>query len=83
MAIKILPAALHEPSERLARLSAQARLLAALNHPHIGAIYGARRQPTALQALVLELVEGDTLRREDRARTYPDQRGARHCAPAG
>jgi eukaryotic-like serine/threonine-protein kinase len=38
----------------------EARLLAALNHPHVGAIYGFE-QAEGILALVLELVEGPTL----------------------
>ena len=38
----------------------EARLLARLNHPHIGAIYGLDDSGSVL-ALVLELIEGDTL----------------------
>ncbi len=45
---------------RLARFRREAKLLAALNHPNIAAIYGLE-ESTALQALVLELVEGPTL----------------------
>ncbi len=45
---------------RVARFGREARLLAALNHPHIAAIYGFEDTGT-VPALVLELVEGDTL----------------------
>ena len=55
-------------AERRTRFEREARLLAALNHPHIGAIYGideADPSPgsgqAAVRALVLELVEGETL----------------------
>jgi Tol biopolymer transport system component len=60
VAIKVLPPAFAADRERLARFDREARLLAALNHPHIGAIYGVEAiddQP----ALILELVEGETL----------------------
>ncbi|MDO8677157.1 MAG: protein kinase [Acidobacteriota bacterium] len=40
VAIKILPAAFTNDPERLARFEREARMLASLNHPHIGAIYG-------------------------------------------
>jgi serine/threonine-protein kinase len=43
-------------------------MLAALNHPHIGAIYGVE-DADGTPALVLELVEGDTL--ADRMRGGP------------
>ena len=35
-------------------------MLATLNHPHIGAIYGVE-EADGVRALVLELVEGETL----------------------
>ena len=44
--------------ERLARFEREARLLASLNHPNIGAIYGVEDHPPAL---ILELVDGVTL----------------------
>jgi serine/threonine-protein kinase len=46
--------------ERLARFSQEAQVLASLNHPHIGAIYGLE-ECSGVTALVLELVEGPTL----------------------
>ena len=60
VAIKVLPAVFTSDPERLARFEREARVLAALNHPHIGAIYGVERID-GLRALVLELVEGETL----------------------
>ena len=60
MAIKILPRAFTNDPERLARFEREARVLAALNHPHIGAIYGFE-EADQLRGLVLELVPGDTL----------------------
>jgi eukaryotic-like serine/threonine-protein kinase len=60
VAIKILPAHLTADPERRARFTREARLLATLNHPHIGAIYGLEDADGAT-ALVLELVEGPTL----------------------
>lgn len=42
------------------RFEREARLLASINHPHIGAIYGVEDIDGA-QALVLELIEGQTL----------------------
>jgi hypothetical protein len=46
--------------DRLARFEREARLLATLNHPHIGAIYGLE-DADGIRALVLELVDGLTL----------------------
>ena len=40
VAIKILPRAFKDDPDRLARFEREARMLASLNHPHIGAIYG-------------------------------------------
>jgi serine/threonine-protein kinase len=44
----------------LARFRREAQVLASLNHPHIGAIYGFE-ESNGIRALVLELVEGPTL----------------------
>ena len=68
VAIKILQDLTNADAERLARFEREARLLASLNHPHIGAIYGFE-DAGALPALVLELVEGETL--ADRLRREP------------
>ena len=40
VAIKVLPAVFTSDPERLTRFEREARVLASLNHPHIGAIYG-------------------------------------------
>lgn len=60
VAIKTLPPALAADAERLARFTREARLLATLNHPNIGAIYGLEESGGHV-ALVLELVDGPTL----------------------
>jgi len=60
VAIKVLPHLFTSDPERLVRFEREARMLAALNHPHIGAIYGLE-DADGVRALVLELVEGDTL----------------------
>ena len=68
VAIKVLPKQFTEDTERLARFESEARMLAALNHPHIGAIYGVE-EADGVPALVLELVDGETL--ADRLRGGP------------
>jgi hypothetical protein len=60
VAIKVLPEMFAADPERLARFTREAQLLAALNHPHIAAIYGFE-ESQGIRALVLELVEGSTL----------------------
>ena len=60
VAIKMLPADFTADPERRARFAREARLLATLNHPHIGAIYGLE-ESDGVAALVLEFVDGPTL----------------------
>ena len=72
VAIKILPRIFTTDPDRHSRLDREARLLAALNHPHIGAIYGLEEAAMASPALVLELVEGDTLAERLAKRPAPD-----------
>jgi serine/threonine protein kinase/Tol biopolymer transport system component len=77
VALKTLPQHLALDPDRLAWFNREAQVLASLNHPNIGAIYGleetvvsrtdsgisATAQPSTMlvRALVLELVEGPTL----------------------
>jgi len=60
VAVKFLPAEFARDADRLARFRREARTLASLNHPHIGAIFGLA-EDGGLECLVLELVEGETL----------------------
>src|SRR5690242_12256260 len=60
VAIKVLPQAFADDAERLKRFEREARLLATLNHPGIGAIYGLI-DDRGIRALVLELIDGQTL----------------------
>ncbi len=61
VAIKTLPPAFSDNADRLTRFRREARMLASLNHPNIGAIYGLERSGD-IDHLVLELVEGEILR---------------------
>ena len=60
VAIKTLPAELRADPDRLARLHREAKVLASLNHPGIGAIYGIE-EAGGQQYLILEYVEGELL----------------------
>src|SRR5689334_3502792 len=60
VALKILPATVTKDPERLARFRREAQILAALNNPFIGAIYGLD-EVDGTQFLVLELVDGESL----------------------
>ena len=57
VAIKILPEALAQEPDRMARFEREAKALASLNHPHIAQIHGIEEG-----ALVMELVEGEPLK---------------------
>src|SRR5713101_3507073 len=60
VALKVLPELFVLEPDRLARFKREAQVLASLNHPNIAAIYGFE-ESESVQALVLELVEGETL----------------------
>lgn len=57
VAIKVRPPALADDADYLARFQREAQTLASLNHPNIASIYGLEAN-----SIVMELVEGDTLR---------------------
>ncbi|MDB4324719.1 protein kinase [bacterium] len=72
VAIKLLPSAVGDDPERLARFDREAKLLASLNHPNIAGIYGAHNVPSdpstgsgpsaaSVRFLAMELVEGEDL----------------------
>jgi len=60
VAVKVVANVFLSDPERLARFEREARVLATLNHPHIGAIYGLE-EAEGVRGLLLELVEGQTL----------------------
>jgi hypothetical protein len=60
VALKLLPPEVVHDSEKMARFEREARVLASLNHPHVGAIYGLEKAGDKT-FLVLELVEGEDL----------------------
>ena len=57
VAIKVLPAALSDDAQYMARFEREAQMLAALNHPNIATVYGIEQG-----ALVMELIEGADLK---------------------
>src|SRR6266498_4493982 len=60
VAIKVLPESFARDPARAARFEREARLLAAVNHPGIAAIYGAE-EFGSVPCIVMELVPGETL----------------------
>src|ERR1700682_4368770 len=60
VALKILPDAFASDPDRLARFQREAQVLASLNHPNIGGIYGLE-ESNGIRALLLELVQGPAL----------------------
>ena len=60
VAIKLLPEAFNQDSDRVARFEREARVLASLNHPNIAAIYGLE-ESRGRRFLVMELVGGETI----------------------
>jgi serine/threonine-protein kinase len=57
VALKLLPEAFAQNQDRMTRFQREAEVLASLNHPNIAQIYGVEDH-----ALVMELVEGETLK---------------------
>ena len=67
VALKTLPGSLARDQDRVARFTREAQVLAALNHPQIGTIYGLEEADAGdplgtVQFLLLELVDGETLK---------------------
>ena len=68
VALKVIPEVFVRDSQRLHRFAREAKMLAALNHPNIAAVYGLEEDGERI-ALVMELVQGETLaERIDRGR---------------
>ncbi len=79
VAVKVLPEEFFEDKERVTRFEREAKLLAALNHPNIAAVYSFEEIPgspgspgsSSRHLLVMELVAGDTLRERMRDGALP------------
>jgi serine/threonine-protein kinase len=70
VAIKTLPSALAKDHDRLARFEREAKLLAALNHPHIATVHALDEHDGTLY-VAMELVEGETLEQKLKAGALP------------
>ena len=77
VALKVLPEAFTADPDRLARFEREAKVLASLNHPNIGTIYGLE-EADGVKALVLELVEGPTLADRIKQGPIPHRRSSPH-----
>jgi eukaryotic-like serine/threonine-protein kinase len=60
VALKVLPETVSNDPQRMSRFQREAQVLASLNHPNIATIHGLE-ETAATRALVMELVEGQTL----------------------
>src|SRR6266705_1404314 len=80
VAIKVLPAAMANDAERMARFQREAQMLASLNHANIASIYGLE-DSGGVRALVMELVEGPTLAERIATRARGDPGGAGLAPP--
>jgi serine/threonine protein kinase len=70
VAIKVLPEEFALDTDRVARFQREAKLLASLNHPNIAAIYGLE-ESDGTHFLVMELIEGETLKDRIKSGTIP------------
>jgi len=81
VAIKLLPAEVAHDPERLARFEREAKLLAALNHPNIGHVYGFESATlddgSIIRFLAMELVEGEDLALRLSTGRFPSRKPSR------
>src|SRR5262247_2015847 len=68
VALKLLPDHFADDPDRLVRFQREAQILASLNHPNIAQIHGLEESDNT-RCIVMELVEGETLR--DRLKRGP------------
>src|ERR687891_1322264 len=66
VAIKVVRATYVEDEEAAARLTREARTIAGLQHPNVVALYGTRRLRDGSLALIMQYVDGRTLKTEVR-----------------
>ncbi len=75
VAIKVLPIAFAEDKDRVRRFQQEAKVLAALNHPNLVQIHEAGEHE-GTPYLVMELLEGETLRERLHGKPLPAKRAA-------
>src|SRR5271170_339962 len=78
VAVKILPASFAQDTDRLRRFEQEARVVGALNHPNILAIFDIGTHEGA-PYLVSELLEGQTLRQKLEAGPLPVRRSIEYA----
>jgi serine/threonine protein kinase/Tfp pilus assembly protein PilF len=78
VALKILPAAFASDPDRVRRFEREGRAAAALNHPNIVAIYDVGSQDGVFY-VVIELLEGDTLRERLAGPALPVRKAIDYC----
>jgi Protein kinase domain len=75
VAMKVLPEALFGDAEAVSRFEREARAAAAVSHPNLIAIYDVGRQDE-IHYLVMDLLEGETLRNRLLAGALPPAKAA-------
>ena len=78
VAVKVLPEAFARDAQRMARFEREARVLASLNDPNIASIYGLEESDST-RALVMELVEGQTLAQRIKQGPLPLDEALPYC----
>jgi TolB-like protein/Tfp pilus assembly protein PilF len=79
VAIKVLPATFSQDADRLQRFQREARSASALNHPSIVTVYDVGREGD-VPYVVLELLEGETLRARLASGPVPPRRALEYAA---
>ena len=80
VALKILSGGFTSDPDRVKRFEREARMLAALNHPNIAIIHGVE-DAQGVSALVMELVDGETLAERIAADQYVVSSFSWTCLP--